>query len=784
MLLGVDIGGTFTDVVVAQPGRRLVSGKYLTTPDDPTTGVLRAVSDVLVRTGVAPGDISRVAHATTLGTNVILERRGVEVAFVTTRGFRSLLTLGRGARVEEQRYDLFFNPPAPPVPPSHCFEVSERVLADGTVRLHLEDDEAEQVATAIAELRVAAVAVCFLHSYANPVNEQRMVAILRDRLPGVTIVASSETWPELREYERATTTLMSAYVGPIMAGYLAGLSSRLAEIGVVAPVHIMESSGGVMSVAMAAERPVYTIESGPAAGVMAVQAIGADIGMGDLISFDMGGTTAKAGVIRNGQADVTHQFHVGGSGSFGGRREGTGIPLKIPAVDLAEVGSGGGSIAWVDAGGALRVGPHSAGADPGPACYGRGGDQPTVTDADLVLGYLDADSFAGGTVPLYPERAETALRTQICEPLGIGLSEAAFAVHEIANANMGSAVGVVTVQRGIDPRRFAIVALGGAGPAHAARIAERFGIGRVVVPVGAGVGSAIGLLRTDLSTERSRTSVMSAIVSELPAIGAIFDELTAAGLADLGASRDAVGVHPAVDMRYVGQAHELTIPAPEGPLGGSWLAELEDRFRSRYEVVYGSAHGGAVELVSFRVRVVQAVSQPEVADFEAPPAGDACTGQRAAWSPADDAYVATPVYDRSRLRPGDGVSGPADRRGTRRHCDRAPALAHDRRSRIEPGARLGDRRSSRRCGHGDNAPDHHGRDPPTRPGGGRRGGEHRRGALGLLDLHRRGIRRLRGHLRCGRPVDRSIHGDVARPYGQPAPVRTDHHRGLPARGDG
>jgi N-methylhydantoinase A len=261
----VDIGGTFTDVVVAEPGRPLVSGKYLTTPNDPTEGVLRAVSDVLGRAGVSPRAVSRVAHATTLGTNVILERRGVEVAFVTTHGFRSLLTLGRGARVEEQRYDLFFDPPEPPVPASHCFEVPERVLAGGRVLQELAADSALAVSAAIARLGVAAVAVCFLHSYANPINEQRMVAVLRRQLPGVLVVASSETWPELREYERATTTLMSAYVGPIMAGYLARLSSRLAEIGVDAPVHIMESSGGVMSVAMAAERPVYTIESGPAA---------------------------------------------------------------------------------------------------------------------------------------------------------------------------------------------------------------------------------------------------------------------------------------------------------------------------------------------------------------------------------------------------------------------------------------------------------------------------------------------------------------------------------------
>ncbi len=702
-LLAVDIGGTFTDVVVAAPGGRLVSGKYLSTPHDPAEGVVRGAIDVLARAGVDPAQVGRVAHATTLATNLILERRGVRVAFVTTEGFRSMLTLGRSARVEEQRYDLFFDPPEAPVPASHCFEVAERVLAGGTVVKALADDDAGRVAAAIARLGVEAVAVCFLHSYANPSNEQRMVAHLREQLPNATIVSSATTWPELREYERAATTVMSAYVGPVMARYLAGLSSRLAEIGVDAPVHIMESSGGVMPLSTAAARPVCTIESGPAAGVVAVQQIGAALGIGDLVSFDMGGTTAKAGVVRRGRADVTHQFQLGGAGSFGGRREGTGIPIKIPAVDLAEVGAGGGSVAWLDPGGALRVGPRSAGAVPGPACYGRGGQEPTVTDADVVLGFLDAAQFAGGTLPLYPELAAAAIRRHLAGPLGVGVEEAAFAVHEMANASTGSAVHVATVQRGIDPRRFTLVALGGAGPVHAAGIAERFGIGRVVIPAEAGVGSAVGLLGTDLSAERSRTSVMAAEGADCERIAGILEELTDAGVTDVGAGRDEVEVRTAVDMRYVGQAHELTVDAPALPVGPAWLAEVEAGFRARYAEVYGSAHAGAVELVSFRARVVRRVpASASVADHGSPLSGRleerALRGVRPTWSAGDTGgaggrdeaggaraagdmdrtpgageaggaraaggttgagFVSTPVYDRARLALGDRIGGPA-----------------------------------------------------------------------------------------------------------------------------
>ena len=658
-VLGIDIGGTFTDVVLVDARGRACFGKCPTTSDDPNRGLLQGVRQVLDRSGCEPTCVVRVVHGTTLASNVILERKGAPVAFVTTRGFRSLLTLGRGARVEEQRFDLFFDPPESPVPASHCFEVSERVGAGGLVLEPLDEADAERVAERVARLGVAAVAICFLHSYARPEHERRMRELLREKLPEATVVASSDVWPELREYERATTTLMAAYVAPVMAGYLSRLRRLLAEIGIDAPIHIMESSGGMMSAELAAQRAVYTIESGPAAGVVSAVQVGRELGIGDMLSLDMGGTTAKAGVIRDGRADVTHSFHVGGAGSFGGRREGTGVPIKVPAIDLAEVGAGGGSIAWLDAGGSLHVGPRSAGASPGPACYGLGGEEPTVTDADLLLGYLNPKSFAGGSVPLYPERARAAIETRLCGPLGISTSDAAEAVHRIANARMGSAVHVVTVQRGIDPRRCALVALGGAGPVHAARVAERFGIGRVLVPFGSGVGSALGLLAADVATERSRTRPMREESVDFAQVAGVFAELAESCVSDLGVDPAGVQVERRVDMRYQGQAHELTVSAPEGETGEAWLAELVERFHAHYLQSYGNSSRGSTELVGFRVRVTQPLERPRIAAAAAGAPSRGPTGSRPAYFEERGGYVETAVYERARLRAGDAFSGPA-----------------------------------------------------------------------------------------------------------------------------
>src|SRR3712207_2222930 len=535
--LGVDVGGTFTDVVLAGPTGQVAVAKTLSTHDDPAEGILGGIRSALASAGVRPEQVRRVVHATTLATNSILERRGVRVAHVATRGYRSMLPLGRYARVEEDRFDIRFDPPSPPIPAADCFEVPERLDAHGRVLVPLDESAVRAVAATIRDRGILAVSVALLHSYANPAHELRVAEILREELPdAATVVISSEVWPELREYERSTTTLMSAYVGPIMERYLGVLSHRLAGIGIDVTVQVMESGGGVMSAELAGRRAVATIESGPAAGVLAARSTGLAAGHRDVISFDMGGTTAKASVIKDAEPAITTEFHVGGKGSFGGRRAGTGVPIKTPAIDLAEVGAGGGSIAWVDEGGALRVGPQSAGSQPGPACYGLGGAEPTVTDANLVLGFLDPDVFAGGTMTLSRELAEKAIEVSLVGPLGVSLAAAANAVHEIANATMGAAFRVVTVQRGLDPRGFAVVASGGAGPMHAARVAERFDIGTVIVPPSCGVGSAVGLLGTDLSTDRWPTRVRQDQGPDPPSTGATYAELGAAAAAEPGVS--------------------------------------------------------------------------------------------------------------------------------------------------------------------------------------------------------------------------------------------------------
>ncbi|RFU37808.1 hydantoinase/oxoprolinase family protein, partial [Actinomadura logoneensis] len=629
--LATDVGGTFTDVVLTGPDGRVVVAKTLTTPDDPAEGLLRGVRRVLADAAVAPREVTRFVHATTLATNVILERTGVPVAFVTTEGFRSMLALGRRARVEEDRYDRYYRQPEPPVPLSHTFTVPGRIDASGAVLTPLDEAAAADVAGRVAALGVAAVAICLLHSYLNPVHERRLAEIVAARLPdGTPVVASCDVWPEMGEYERATTTLMSAYVGPVMAAYLRGLQERLRGCGIVAPVRVMESAGGVLPARLAADRAVHTIESGPAAGVVAAARLGARRGIADLVCFDMGGTTAKAGLVRGGRPGVTHEFQVGGKGSHGGRRPGTGVPIKIPAIDLAEVGSGGGSIAWADAG-TLRVGPRSAGADPGPACYGRGGTLPTVTDADLVLGYLDPAGFGGFRLDAALARA--AIEEHVARPLGVDVTGAAAAIHDIAGAQMGDAVHVVTVRRGIDPRGFTLVALGGAAPTHAAGLAARFGIGRVLVPPNAGVGSAAGLLHADLAVERARTFLapvarLTSCSGSREALGdltALLAELERSARADLAADdtngtdsadgpdgpdgtdgtdgTDGAVVVRSVGIRFVGQAHAFTVELSAGPVTPETVQRAAEEFYKRYHESYGIDLRDPAELTTARVRV-------------------------------------------------------------------------------------------------------------------------------------------------------------------------------------
>jgi N-methylhydantoinase A len=658
--VGVDVGGTFTDVVLADSAGGVTIGKVLTTPDGPRTAVVEGIRQVLDRAAVHPGAVSRVVHGTTLATNVVVQRTAAPIALVTTEGFGDLLRLGRQARVEDDRYDLFFTPAAPPVDARLTFEVAERVSAQGEVLVPLTDDAIADVARRVAAARPAGVSVCFLHAYAHPGHEQRVAEACRAALPTAYVVCSSVVWPEMREFERAMTTAVCALVGPVMAGYVAGLESRLRDIGIGCPVEIMESSGGVMSAQAAARRPVATVESGGAAGVTAAGIVGRSVGVADVISFDMGGTTAKTGIVRDGSPTITHDFQIGGKGSFGGARAGTGVPLKIPAVDLAEVGAGGGSVARVDTGGALRVGPHSAGAMPGPACYGRGGTEPTVTDANLLLGYLDPAGLAGG-VTLDPELAATAVEQSVAAPLDIDISGAAHAIHEIVNATMVSAIRVVTVQRGIDPRGFTLVGFGGAGPMHVARLAAAFGIQSVVVPWAAGVASAVGLVSSDLTVDLVQTRILDLEDTDAAALTQLFDELEARGRDELGDEGATFAVTRSADMRFYGQAHQLTVSVPDGSLGDEDLSALAKRFHEVYRQTYGIDAEAPAQLVNARVRVVRVVDKlsPRPHAVAERDASVAFAGERAASFAEVGGFTATPVFDWSRLEPGCGLVGPA-----------------------------------------------------------------------------------------------------------------------------
>jgi N-methylhydantoinase A len=658
--VGVDVGGTFTDVVLADSAGDVTIGKILTTPDDPRRGVVAGIRQVLDRAAVEPGAVSRVVHGTTLATNIVIQRTAAPVALVTTEGFGDLLRLGREARVEEDRYDLSFTPAAPPVDARLTFEVVERVNTRGEVLVPLTDGVVADIARRVAAARPAGVAVCFLHAYAHPAHEQVVAEACRAALPTAYVVCSSEVWPEMREFERAMTTAVCALVGPVMAGYVAGLESRLRDVGIDCPVEIMESSGGVMSAQAAARRPVATVESGGAAGVTAAGIVGRSVGVADVISFDMGGTTAKTGIVRNGSPEITHDFQIGGKGSFGGARAGTGVPLKIPVVDLAEVGAGGGSVAWVDTGLALRVGPQSSGAMPGPACYGRGGTDPTVTDANLLLGYLDPAGLAGG-VTLDPELAAAAVERSIAAPLGSDVTGAAHAIHEIVNATMASAIRVVTVQRGVDPRGFTLVGFGGAGPMHVARLATAFGIRSVVVPRAAGVASAVGLVSSDLTVDLVQTRILDLEDADATALTQLFEELEARGRDELGGGGATFTVTRSADMRFIGQAHQLTVSVPDGPLGDEDVSALAKRFHEVYRQAYAIDADAPAQLVNARVRVVLTVDKlsPRAHAVAERDASMALAGEREAMFAEVGGFTTTPVFDWSRLQPGCRLDGPA-----------------------------------------------------------------------------------------------------------------------------
>src|SRR5436189_688660 len=511
------------------------------------------------RYGVVEIEVGLLSHATTVVTNAILEQKGARAALITTRGFRDVLELRRSARAN--LYDLFQDPPATLIPRRRRFEITERVGADGAIVTPLAESEIDELVAALKAARVEAIAVSLLFSFLNPEHERRLGERLRAALPGVPIYLSCDVLPEIKEFERTSTTAVCAYVGPILASYLDRVGEATRQRA-LPQLYVMGSNGGIVEAAEAIAMPAIAVESGPAAGVVAAALVARQTGRLDLLSFDMGGTTAKASLIRGGQYETTAQYEVGGGSSMSRWMNGTGHPIRVPVIDLAEVSAGGGSIAWVDRAGALRVGPKSAGADPGPVCYGRGGSEPTVTDANLLLGYLDKGSLLGGDLAIDHAAAQAAIRKRLADPLGIDVRTAAAAVIEVVNHAMAEVLKIVSVQRGHDPRSFALAAFGGAGPLHAAALASELGIAEVICPPIPGAFSALGLVGTDLKRDYVRTLYTTAASADPKAVEAAFVALENRGAAML----DRAGIAPArrrfersVDARYPRQSHELVI---------------------------------------------------------------------------------------------------------------------------------------------------------------------------------------------------------------------------------
>ena len=589
--LSVDTGGTFTDFVL----RDEASGaswfaKTLSTPSDPARATLEGIDRLASVRPFRLADIGEILLATTVATNAILERKGGRTALVTTRGFRDVLIMGRSKRFDT--YDLWLDKPRPLVPRRAIHEVDERIGPDGEVLAPLDPDSVAAVAERLADDGVESVAVSLLHAYANPAHERAARAVLAERLGGparnrdVPISLSSDVSPRRREYERTSTVVANAYVKPIVGRFLAELETAFASHGFAGELRVMQSNGGLTTPALAREYPVNIVESGPAAGVLACRATGARERLSHVITFDMGGTTAKVGVIDDGEPAITSTFEVDGVNL----RKWSGLPLDVPAVELVEIGAGGGSIASTRLG-LVAVGPESAGAEPGPVCYGRGGGRATLTDANLVLGYLDPDSFAGGQIRIDRGAAERATREQIGEPLGLDLASAAWGVHRIANANMERALRSMSIERGRDPRDYALVAFGGAGPLHACALARALGIPRVIVPRGAGVASAIGLLEAERNLTVSLTRTIGLDGPEAASeLAALFAGLEARARELIGRpGRRPIAWQRHAHLRYAGQGFELRVAIPPGPIDDEFPARAREAFDSRYEAEYGYA---------------------------------------------------------------------------------------------------------------------------------------------------------------------------------------------------
>jgi 5-oxoprolinase (ATP-hydrolysing)/N-methylhydantoinase A len=657
--LGFDIGGTFTDFVLLDgKSGEIRLHKCLTTPDDPSAGALLGLEELLAAADLTLGEIGHLIHGTTLVANALIERRGARVGLLTTEGFRDVLEMGT-----EQRYDihdLFLEFPKPLVPRHLRRQVVERLNRDGDVVIPLDLEQAGREIQNLIDGGVEAIAVSFLHSYKNPAHEDALGALIAARFPDIPVSLSSAVQPELREFDRTSTTVANAYVQPLMGRYVGRLMEAIEAQGFGGQFHLMQSSGGLAAPAVAVSFPVRFLESGPAGGGMATAFFGGQVDQQDVISFDMGGTTAKACLIQDGRADVAPMMEAARVHRF---KKGSGLPIKAPVIDMIEIGAGGGSIARVDNLGLLKVGPGSAGADPGPACYGHGGTEPTVTDANLALGYLDPDFFLGGRMALDGARATAAIGA-IGEPLGLTAVEAAWGIYEIVCENMASAARVHIVEKGHDPRRYAMVAMGGAGPAHAARVARKLGVGELIVPPASGAASALGFLVAPISFEHTRS--LPCLIEEMDfgAVNDLLGEMEAEGrqmLSEAGVDPKDITVARSADMRLFGQMHEIKVPLPSAPLDEINVADLTGAFAEVYTRLYTHLYEGS-RIQALHWRVLCSGPTPKV-DMTRQAGTDASgrdrKSSRLAYFPEAGDFVDVPVYDRYALQPGQDIAGPA-----------------------------------------------------------------------------------------------------------------------------
>ncbi len=655
--LGIDIGGTFTDIIIFdQSTGEVHKAKELTTHDDPARGVITGVHNALNGV-VPPTEIFRTVHATTLFTNALIERKGAVTGLITTEGFRDALEIGRERKYE--LYDVHIAKPTPLAPRNLRLEAPERMDPHGTALKPLDEAALLDAVGTLAEDGAESLAVVFLHAYANPAHEKAAVEAIQAKFPDIFLSASHEVAPEIREFERTSTTVINAYFKPLAEGYIDRLATEIGDLGVEAPFFMMLSNGGLTHVDEAKRTPVQLLESGPAAGALVGAYFGGLAGEANILAFDMGGTTAKLALVEDGEPHVTYSFEAAREKRF---IEGSGLPVNISTIELIEIGAGGGSIARVDALGLLKVGPESSGSQPGPACYGQGGTDVTVTDADLLLGYLNADFFAGGSMQIDLDAAQSAAQS-LAGQLGVSATDVAWGIHDVVNENMASAARVHIAEQGKDPRDFTLLATGGAGPVHAFYVARKLGLKRLMCPVAAGVASALGLLIAPARVDRVTTVASRLDAMDWPALEAKYaalEEEAAGVITETGLDAASAEITRLADMRYVGQGFELVVPLPAGPYDENSAPALLAAFEEAYKRSFSRLPPDVTaELINIRVSARAQVPGPGLT-FHAGDAGAAePKATRKVYFPENGDYVETPVYDRAALPAGEGLSGPA-----------------------------------------------------------------------------------------------------------------------------